>query len=388
MARGSITKHQGARGISWRVALDIGTNADGRRRQIRRAFPTRRLAEDFLARTLHQLRSGAYAEPSAEPLGAFLERWLAKVPATGVKPVTIYRYRLRCRHLAALADVPLARLTVGRIEAHWGTLLARGLSATTVAQVRTVLRLALADAVRTGDLASNPAAASKAPRVPAYHPVVWTPAQARAFLAAANDDDDERVPGVFWWVLFETMVRVGELVALRWDNVDLEAATLAIRETRTVDADGRPAIGAPKSARSRRTLDLSPSLVARLRWHRAWLRQCHLAAPGWNPTDLVFPNGRGGLLHGAQIGRAFHRRAADLGLPQMRLHDIRHTAATLGLASGIPVKVVSERLGHSSVTITLAIYQHVSADDHRAAAATMAALFGAPGTGPERAVDG
>jgi integrase len=200
-----------------------------------------------------------------------------------------------------------------------------------------------------------------------------TPEEANALLEAASGDRLEAL-----YVLAVTCgVRLGEIQALRWHDVDLDGARLRVTATYQGTIDGKPVFAEPKTARSKREIHLSALAVAALRHHRrAQLEERMRAANLWQDYDLVFTSERGRPLDGNNFRtRAFARLLEKAGLAPMRFHSLRHTAATLLLAEGLNVKVVSEMLGHADVVTTLRTYSHVLPGMGQAAADAMDSLF-------------
>jgi integrase len=177
-----------------------------------------------------------------------------------------------------------------------------------------------------------------------------------------------------WLVYATTGMRRGEALALRWADLDLEASRATITET--VGSVAYAVVrGRPKSDRSRRSVALDPGTVAALRAHRKAQAAERLAlGPAYADGGLVFTCEDGTPLHPERVSRLFDGRVRDSGLPRIRLHDVRHTWATLALRAGVPLKVVSEHLGHTSIAVTADTYMHVSAAMERDAAETVAAL--------------
>lgn len=166
-------------------------------------------------------------------------------------------------------------------------------------------------------------------------------------------------------------MRQGELLALHWSSVDLDAACLSVTGTAQLTARGR-AIGPPKTASSRRRVQLSTLAVEALRRHRlAQTEQRLMLGSDWVDADLVFPNCLGKLLDPSDLTRAFRALLVTAGLPRVRFHDLRHTAATLMLGRDVHPKVVSEMLGHASIGITLDTYSHVTPAMQRDAVSAM-----------------
>lgn len=365
----------------------------GTRQVLRRGFPTRKAAAEALRAALADLDKGVHVAPARLTLGAYLDgTWL---PALRVKPSTEASYRKNCRlhvipHLGA---VPLTGLTGQRITALYRKLEtegrvdgAGGLSARTVRYVHTILHRALRDAVEDGLLAVNPADKAKPPstvqaKAPELH--YWTPGQLAGFLAWSKKDDDELLAA--WHVLAMTGMRRGELLGLRWVDVDFDGARISIRRSavlvKNYGSGESIEIGPPKSGKAR-VVDIDPRTVAVLKAHRAALAGVDLR---WAREDAyVVPAMDGGVRHPERFSRSFGARVAratkQLGAdapPTIRLHDLRHTHATILLLAGEHPKVVQERLGHATISITLDTYSHVIPTMQRQAATRFAsAVFG------------
>jgi integrase len=246
-----------------------------------------------------------------------------------------------------------------------------------VRHLHAVLRRALGDAVRWGVLARNPAAVVAPPRAVRHEIRALTTDEARALLAAC---EGERL-GALYVLALTTGMRRGELLALRWRDVDLVEGVLAVRST-LYRAEGRLVLAEPKTARARRLIHLAPEAVGALRRHReAQLEDRLRLGPAWDDQDLVFANelGRPVEAHN-MIRRSFHPLLERAGLPRIRFHDLRHSTATLLLSSGVHPKVVSEILGHATIGITLDTYSHVLPAMHREAVGAMSLLLSGPRT--------
>jgi integrase len=199
----------------------------------------------------------------------------------------------------------------------------------------------------------------------------WDAAEMRTFLASVHDD--RNAPA--YRLLATTGMRRGEALGLRWSDVDLDAPRVTINRSLSV-VDSELVWSTPKTARSRRSVSLDPETVGSLREHRRrQLEERVAAGDAWDGADLVFCDQLGGPLHPDRFTRAFRSAARRAGVTQIRLHDLRHTWATLALQAGIHPKVVSERLGHATTGITLDIYSHVQPELDASAASTVAQLF-------------
>jgi integrase len=244
-----------------------------------------------------------------------------------------------------------------------------GLSARTVRYLHTILNKALADAVRAGHLVVNPATSADPPSPRAAKAQVfptWSPAELARFLDSAREDPYY----VAFYVAASTGLRRGELLGLRWSDFDHDARVLHVVQA-VVEVGHEPRITPPKTERSRRLVALDVKTAQLLADHRAAaLRRDRALAD----DALVFPNGDGGPLHPALFSHYFQRRVRLAGVKRIRLHDLRHTHATHALRAGVHPKVVSERFGHSTVTITLDTYSHVLPSMQREAAEAVAAF--------------
>jgi integrase len=343
--------------------VDIGRDpvAGARRQKTKGGFRTRRDAEEALARIVAGIDVPIVGIGSLT-LDEFCQQWLTgHCPTVKATTAKCYRERLEWYVLPRLGRVKLADLCPLHIQTLWADLLVSGgkrggpLRASSVAGVRRALRKALNDAVSWGIIAKNPVAQVKGPRLESSEMRTWTSDEARRFIELLSDD---RLAAL-WVVAITTGMRRGELAGLRWIDIDLDTGNIALRNTRV-------AVGhavheyEPKSRTSRRAIAIDEHVVTVLRTHRRRQLVERLAwGPAYDDTGYVFTNENGELLHPNRITVLFHRHREALELPAIRLHDIRHTSASLMLAAGVHPKVVSERLGHSSIAITLDLYSHV-----------------------------
>jgi integrase len=356
--------------------LDQPRGEDGKRRQVTRSgFKTKKAAEAALAKALAGVDDGTFTRPDAMTVADHLRTWLAGLDR---KPATLEAYRRVVeRHLVpALGRLRMQHLTPPQIKAAYRALQDdKGLSPTTVQLVHQVLSKALSDAVDDGLLGANPAGKVRAPArdTPEMH--TWSREQASAFLRHV---EGERLAAM--WRLFLTAgMRRGEVAALRWQDVDLERGSLSVRQTGNMIGNVWT-VGTPKgrkdaSAKTRR-LSLDAGTVEALRRHRTLQLQERMAWGGdWQDHGLVFVREDGAPLNPSTIGQQLTVRARHAGLPHVRVHDLRHTYATLALEAGVHPKVVSERLGHANIGITLNLYSHVTEGMDRDAADRVAELF-------------
>lgn len=311
-----------------------------------------------------------------QSVGQYLTTWLESVRPT-IRPRTWQRYRelLTLHAIPVLGKVSLTKLTAQQVQRLYGAKLAEGLSSTTVHHLHAVLHRALGQAERLGLVARNVCDLVDVPRMAERELRVLTPNQVRLLFAAAQGD---RLEALFILAV-TTGMREGELLALRWADVDLEHGVVRVRATLQRVKDAGYMLAAPKTKQSRRQITLATRAREALHVHRARQAAERLAlGAAWDSTlDLVFPNQTGRPLDAMNlIHRHFQPLLARAGLPRLRFHDLRHTAATLLLGRGVNPKIVSEMLGHASIAITLDIYSHVLPDMQAQAAVEMDAALG------------
>jgi integrase len=279
-----------------------------------------------------------------------------------------------------IGSIKLTDPSGARINAVYATLAEKGkrdgkkgLAPLSVRHVHAVLHRACKDAVRWGRLSRNPVEAADPPRISGNgrsEMKTWSAEQLGAFLTAVHDD---RLRAL-WHTLAMTGMRRGEALGLLWEDVDLENARLSVR--RALIPSGRQVVvSEPKTARGRRSIALDSETVEVLKAQAArQLADQDEWGDGWTDTGLVFTKENGEALHPEDVTRYFRQAVKKAMLPSIRLHDLRHTHATLALRAGIHPKVVSERLGHATVSITLDTYSHAIPAMQEEAAALIAGL--------------
>ena len=351
--RGFVQKR--ARG--WYAIASMTDRATGKRQRPRLGpFNSPRAAQAALDGLLADIHRGRFAVADRTPLATYLTGWLA-VHRVTLKAATAYGYAAVIdRYIAGtIGAVPLADLRPSHLNGLYAAMSDRGLAPRTVRTVHNVIRRALADAVREGTVARNVGDAASLPRVGHVEQTAWSADEARAFLHATADDPDHAL----FVVALTTGMRRGELAGLQWDDIDFDAGTIMVRRTRTtvgakvVEAD-------PKTKTSRRVVDVDAGTVATLRRWR--IRQA--------PHFYVFPGDPN------RLSKAWNVAVKRTGARRIRFHDARHTAASLMLQAGVPVNVVSRRLGHASAMVTLTVYAHVIPGQGRDAADRLGAVLG------------
>jgi integrase len=364
---------------AWAFSVERG----GSRKHVTKSgFRTKSAAKDDLAVALVAYGRQEYVAPSKLTLAEFLRSEWLPLQKASKKPSTYsgYEHFVEKRLIPELGDIRLTELTQGDIARVYAALRTGGrkdgkeggLSERSLKQLHAVLHGALAHAVASGRLLRNPAAllprdVKLKPRRVEMH--TWSAEQLRAFLTSVDDD---RLHACFT-LAATTGMRRSELLGLRWEDVDFEHAQIAVRRGFVV-AGYEVHEGAPKSGRAR-TIAVDVDTIAMLKRHRARQLEERLAwSEAWTDLGLLFTLEDGSAIHPQTLSQTFDRRVASTNLPRIRFHDLRHTHATLLLQAGVHPKVAQERLGHSSIAITLDIYSHVAPGMQEDAAAKLGAL--------------
>jgi integrase len=364
----------------WRIAIDLGTDATGKRRRISHTVHgSRKQAEAERNRLLHELGCGEYVAPSQLTVGEYLTQWLAHAKAS-VAPQTYRRYKQIVENdlTPDLGRIRLADLTPLDIQGFLARSSGRkcknrdrDLSARTVLHYHRLLRRALHQAVRWQLIPRNPCDLVDSPRV--------TPVEMRALdedglvaLLGAVRGTRLSLPALLAAV---TGMRRGELLALRWSDVDLETGECRVVRSLQETPDG-PSFKAPKTNKGRRVVLLPRLALAALKAHRAIQNEGKLLlGPGYQDQDLILARADGSPWPPSQFSSEFARLVKRKGFA-VRFHDLRHTHASQLLRQGVPVKVVSERLGHSTTSVTMDVYAHSLPGMQAEAVAKIDAAFG------------
>lgn len=376
--------------ITLGYTVDPDTGKRSRKTFSRVVKGTKRMAQEELTRLLRERDTGTSLTPGKMTVSAFLDHWLQAAAAARVKPQTARSYGqvLDLYIRPALGEQRLGQLSAVAIQKAYGDLLARGLSGRTIEYAHRVLSRALKQGERWGFIARNPCGLVDVPkpkadtRSSAGQPKVraMDREQVVAFLAAAEGEEP-------WHALFELAfasgLRPGELLGLRWSALELGGAPRLRVEQALVGGDrgtqDKPRFDTPKTARSRRTVDLPSSVKPVLRRHRASQNRERLVAGTAYAEgfDLVFADPIGRPLRTDTMRSVFARVAKKAGLPTgFTPYSTRHTFATLLLQANVPVKIVSEALGHASIALTLDVYSHVLPGMGQQTAAAMDRILG------------
>ncbi|MHB8804604.1 MAG: tyrosine-type recombinase/integrase [Coriobacteriia bacterium] len=373
--------HVRKRGSRWYVVLEQPRTSEGKRRQKWiSAGDTKKQAEQLCAKLVHQLDTGGYVEPSKMTLAQYLDHWLE----ASAKPTTVAKTYERYAEIAhlyigpKLGHIPLAKLQPLHIQTYYSEELASGsrrgnggLSPQTVLHHHRVLHRALAQAVKWQMLARNPADAVEPPKPQRREMQALSAKQARELIDVL-EGTQLHMP-VLLAVL--TGLRRGELLGLRWKDIDFERASLTVRRSLQQTSDGLY-FKEPKTKGSKRTVALPANAVAALRSHKSLQAQVRLKlGPAYQDQGLVFADDLGNPWKPDSFTSNFRAASRRAGF-HIRFHDLRHTHATMLLEQGVHPKIVSERLGHSNIGITLDTYSHVLPNMQETAAAAIERAMG------------
>lgn len=319
--------------------------------------PTSNIVRERLQEAQRQAVAGQLVMGRDQTVEQYLNRWLAEAVHHSVRPKTYMNYELCVRRLLPhLGRVRLRALTPEHVQHALAKLLDSGLAARTVRQVHMVLRSSLKQAALWRLIASNPSDAVKPPRADRKEMRTLSEEEVRRLLAATAGTRHHSL----WVFLVTTGVRLGEALALTWADIDFVEGRATIRRSLQRQRGVAWAFVEPKSSRGRRTVPFPPETLAVLEAHRNDLgRERQRAGEHWQENDLVFPSPTGRPRDMAYLSFTFHRGLKRAGLPRLRVHDLRHTAATHLLNKGVHPKVVQDLLGHSTIAITLDTYSHV-----------------------------
>lgn len=335
---------------------------------------TRQEVAHRMAQARHELDSGLPLLDERQTLQQYLEAWIETVkPQIRASSWRRYSDYVRVHLIPGLGRIPLAKLTAQHVQVFYARKLGEGLSTSTVHHMHGMFHRALKDALLMGLMQRNVTEMVRAPRRSTHEMVALSEEQAQRFIESVGDD---RFAALYVLAL-TTGMREGELLGLRWQDVDLERAMVHVRMN-VQETTGRFVLAETKTTYSRRNIALTRIAVEALRQHRIRQHAERLAlGAAWESSlDLAFPNTQGGIMIPDNlVKRSFKPLIARVGLPDMRFHDLRHTAATLLLSRGVNPKVVSEMLGHADISITLRVYAHVTPHMQQAAVDVMDSLF-------------
>ena len=345
---------------SWIVRIFLGRDTNGKRRYFNKTIRgTKKEAQKYLTAKLREKDLGGLIEPGLMSLSEYLAQWLDEIAKPRLRERTFDQYTwIATRYIGeSIGTNRVSDLQSYEIQKFYGELQKRGLSARTVRYTHNVLSSALKQAVKWKLIANNPCDHCELPRYERREMKYLTSEQTNSFLSTAK----ESKLFVLFLLAIETGMRPEEYLGLQWKDVDFENGVLVVRRALVWRKGGGFIFTEPKTTRSRRNIPISSRMVGALRIHkRIQLEKRLILGSEYQNFDLVFASEIGTALSNKNIiSRHFRPLLKKAGLPQIRLYDLRHTTATLLLTANENPKVVSERLGHASITLTLDTYSHV-----------------------------
>jgi len=362
----------------WCAQLNLGWQ-NGRRVRKYIYGATAAEVQEQLLRVRTDRAAGLPVVVERQTVAQYLADWLENCVKPSVRPLTYEQYRQHVKLYLAplLGHHRLSKLASQHVRAFLKHKLEDGLSPRTVQLSLVILRRALGQAVKDGNIGRNVGKLVDGPRVSRYESQTLSPEQARTFLEAVVG---ERLQALYT-VALAVGLRPGEARGLRWQDIDLDRRTLTVNRIleriRRSDGDGSTLqLVEPKTSRSRRTVNLPDFAMHALKAHRVRQLEERLAAgTRWQDRGLVFPTAIGTPMGHRDVHVTFKRILGKAGLPDIRIHDLRHSAASLMLAQGIPLRSIQDILGHSSITMTANLYAHVGEQLRREAADAMDAIL-------------
>lgn len=360
--RGSVRKVQKENGHAWKARIDLPTGDPAKRRQLTRHFNTKKEAEKWLAKKNHELYSGSYIEPTDRLLQDWLKEWLQTFAKPNIRETTYVTYKsyLRNHTIPALGHIALKDITPALIQEFYNSL---DLAPASVRRVHMILRQALEKALVLGYIRDNPADGNKVsiPKASTQHKELqyWTPKRTHKFLHAAQNHSNSIYATLFYLAVM-TGMRRGELLGLRWQDIDFNRSQISVRQSITYDMEGNQQINNPKTKHGERTISLDQETLTHLTEHKEYMsRLKEQLGDTFRKSTLVFTSTVGKDINVSNLRRAFNNIIEHAGIPKIRFHDLRYTHASLLLNSGVNPKIVQERLGHSSIQVTMDIYSHL-----------------------------
>ncbi len=359
---GSIHKRNNG---TWRAMVSV----QGKRLSF--SAKTKREGQAWLRQMLEEIDYGLTYDSAQTTLAKFMDEWLISVePTIRFNTFKQYSQTAQLHILPVLGQLKLRDLKPEKIQQLYNQMVKTGISLRTVQLVHSVLHRCLVHAVKLGVISRNPDDATTPPKPKPSEMNFFDETQIQQFLITA------RTKNVRFFALYHlavaTGMRQGELLGLKWSDLDWEQCLLQVQRQLTIKKGGGFKFTAPKTKAGTRRLNLGESSLRALKDHRQkQYLEMQAAGDEWQDNDIIFPSSIGTPFNRDNLRKRFKRIVKDAGLPAIRFHDLRHTAATLMLNNGIPVIVVSRRLGHARPSITLDIYGHLIPDKQKEVALLM-----------------
>ncbi|KAA0565315.1 site-specific integrase [Bacillus sp. CH30_1T] len=369
---GSIHKYQTGKGETrYMVMLEVGES--GKRKQKKKmGFKTKKEANAFLVESQSAIIKGSFIEPSKSSYKEFIVDWFENIKKKSIpRTADTHQILINKYILVHLEDVTLSKLNSMHIETFINRMHDKGYSPATIRKAFNIVNNSLDYAVDKGLVLKNVAKKATLPKDEKKEMHIWNEDQVRTFLKTIKNENYF----MLFYMALQTGMRQGELLGLRWKDVDLENHTLSVKQVLSHDA--KKFYNGAKTNAGNRTIQLSETIVSELKKHRAkTLQEKMLLGNDYVDYDLVICTPLGTQLNPPNIRRLFNRLIKEAEVPKIRFHDLRHTHATLLLSKGVNIKVISERLGHANIKITLDTYSHVLPTMQKEAVKKLDEVFG------------
>ncbi len=344
-------------GSSWYFSTDVGKDpiTGKRKRKKQRGFKTKREAEKALALIEAEVYKGTYSEPSNEHLSVHLSNWyMVKKNSVGFQTAETYKGYIKNRIVPYIGHYQLSKLTASVLQNYVNELKEEGLSSATIKKIYNILKGALDHAVNMDLLPVNHITKIQLPKIIKNDLKVWDTSQLQLFLEHIKG---ERLYPAFYLAI-TTGMRKGEFLGVRWKDIDFQNGIVYVRQT--LSKDGKRLIPGAKTEASIRSIKLTRECIEVLLQHKPIVENEKLSLGiEYVDEDLVNCTSKGTPINPNNFSRTFLRLIKESGLPRIRVHDLRHSHATMLIAGGVNAKVISERLGHSNIKVTLDTYSHV-----------------------------
>lgn len=367
---GHVSRYETSKGQTrWMYVIEMGKGYKVNRKQTRkRGFITKKEAQAALTKQLHELNAGTYVKPSPIRLEEHMALWLEK-KKKDLKPSTYQNYtsNLETHILPALGHMQLREVRMRDIEKFYDDLQDKhGLASATVKKIHNMLSNAFEYAMKLEILVKNPVRLVDTPKERRVETQVWTVEERNTFLKAAAGSNHYMV----YLIALDTGMRMGEILGLKWKNVNLEKRLIYVVETQVKEATDD---NSPKTKAGQRVVNITKQLAEALRKHREQQllnieKEKQKAKKKGKPKikenvqegERLVVSGRGGVpINPSNLRRSFYETIEMAGVKRIRFHDLRHTHATHLMEKNVPVKIVSERLGHTSTRMTIDRYSHL-----------------------------
>ncbi|MED0762331.1 site-specific integrase [Aneurinibacillus thermoaerophilus] len=352
------------RGTKWSFTIDVGRDPEtGKRKQKTvSGFKTKKEAEKACAEMIAQVENGQYVVESKETYGEYLLNYMNNVARHAMRPsgFTNQMYKVKKHILPALGQMKLKDIKPMHIQKFYSQKLNEGFSPASIHSYHAIISKSLRQAKNWGLIQENAASSVSLPRIQKKQLKTWSLDEINQFLHAISKRDKRYEPFYIIYVLaIYSGMRKGEILAIQWKDCDLENGYIRVQRT-LAKTPGKLFFQEPKTAQSIRTIKLPDfalqALKAQKIKQKAWRLQLGAA---YQDLDLVASDFDGGMITPSEVDHDFKRACEHAGVQKIRFHDLRHTHATILLQLGENPKVVSERLGHGNITVTLTTYSHV-----------------------------